>query len=227
MDIYKLKTTEFDKGSDGKILKITELKVGIKNPDRVNVFVNNKFAFSLDISQVVDFHLKIGTVLSDEKMAELSEASAFGKLYQRTLEWVIARPHSEKECRDYLRRKIFEKKMEQKYIGLIIERLKDKKYLNDYKFAEWYAEYLSTKRNYSLRRVEKELQKKGIKREILDEVLEGSESHDAEKLAKIIAKKRARYSDDQKLIAYLVRQGFDFELVRELVTESSSNLVDE
>ena len=91
--------------------KITDLKLGVKNQDRVNVYVNDKFAFSLDISQVVDFKIKKGLIISEDKFLELKKASEFGKLYQRTLEWVLMRPHSERETRDYLKKKIFEKKL--------------------------------------------------------------------------------------------------------------------
>ena len=42
-----------------------------------------------------------------------------------------------------------------------------------------------------------------------------------EEILKIIAKKRSRYSDDEKLIAYLCRQGFQYGLVQEMVARSS------
>lgn len=39
----------------------------------------------------------------------------------------------------------------------------------------------------------------------------------------MIAKKRQKY-DDQKLIAYLVRQGFDYQLVVDMVRENSEEV---
>jgi regulatory protein len=65
------------------VFVITDLKQGVKNENRVNVFVNNKYSFSLDISQVVDFHLKKGLEISEEQIEEYKRASEFGKLYQR------------------------------------------------------------------------------------------------------------------------------------------------
>ena len=87
-------------------MKITNLKQGVKNPNRVNVFVDDKYSFSLDVSQVVDFKLKVGLEITPEKLSELKNASDFGKLYQRTLEWVLVRPRSVRETRDYLYKKI-------------------------------------------------------------------------------------------------------------------------
>ncbi len=204
------------------ILKITDLKQGVRNPDRVNVYVNGKFAFSLDVSQVVDLSVKVGRVISEEELAEFKKASEFGKLYQRVLLWVLTRPRSEKEVRDYLYKKIFEKKLDKKYIDNIIQKLKDKKYLDDWWFAEYYVENRFVKKGASLKRLKMELMKKGVSKEIIEEVLESSERNDEEEIRKIIAKKRAKY-DDEKLTAYLLRQGFQYDLVRELVRTSEKD----
>ena len=199
------------------IYKITDLKQGVRNPDRVNVYVDGKFLFSLDVSQVVDLGVKVGLEISEDELAELKRASEFGKLYQRALEWVLMRPHSEKECRDYLRRKIFERKLDKNYIDKIVEKLNDKRYLDDCRFAEWYVENRFSKKGVSVKRLKVELLKKGVSKDIIEQVLKDSSRNDREELEKMIAKKRSRYPDDEKLTAYLVRQGFPYDLVRELV----------
>ena len=195
-------------------MKITDLRQGVKNPDRVNVFVDEKYSFSLDISQVVDFKLKVGQEISEEKLEEFKKASESGKLYQRTLEWVLARPRSERETRDYLYKKIFEKKLYKDYIEVIVDKLKNKKYLNDLGFAEWYVENRFVKKGISKKRLKMELKKKGISDEIIEKVLDARD--DEEEIMKIIAKKRSRYDDD-KLIQYLCRQGFSYQLAQNLV----------
>jgi len=216
VEIFKAK--DFEKVADvsnvSGELRITDLKQGVKNPNRVNVFVNNKYSFSLDIAQVVDFHLKKGLVISDEQLAEFRRASEFGKLYQRTLEWVLVRPRSEKETYDYLYKKIYEKKLDKEYISRIIDRLKEKKYLNDETFSRYYVENRFVKKGISRKRLRMELMKKGVAASIIDEVLDVR--NDDEEILKIIAKKRARYDDD-KLTLYLCRQGFDYQLVQDLV----------
>lgn len=211
MDIYKI--SDF-KNSETTELRITDLRQAAKNENRVNVFVNNKYSFSLDISQVVDFHLKKGLVISAEQLEEFKRASEFGKLYQRTLEWVLVRPRSEKETYDYLNKKIYEKKLDKDYINRIIDRLKEKKYLNDETFARYYVENRFVKKGISKKRLRMELAKKGIASSIIDEVLDGR--NDEEEIKKMIVKKRAKY-DDEKLTAYLCRQGFDYQLVKDLV----------
>ncbi len=216
MDIIRLGDEARGSGEKNTELVITDLKQGVKNPNRVNAFVDGKFSFSLDIAQVVDLGVKVGLVLSAEKLAELKSASEFGKLYQRALEWALVRPRSEKEVRDYLYKKVFEKKLDKNYIDLIVARLKEKKYLDDLVFAKYYVENRFVKKGISQRRLSLELMKKGVAKEIIAEVLDGR--NDEEEILKMIAKKRARY-DDEKLISYLCRQGFSFELVQNLVRD--------
>lgn len=223
-------------GIDGVML-ITNLRQGVKNPDRVNVFVDGKYSFSLDVAQVVDFKLKVGQEISEEKLAEYKNASEFGKLYQRALEWVLVRPRSVKETKDYLHKKLTMPSSGRSSLpssrgsslssrsncGLpsediaefsrsIIERLTLKSYLDDQRFAEWYVENRFVKKGVSQKRLKMELMKKGVSAAIIEEVL-GSRN-DEEEIAKIIAKKRTKY-DDEKLMQYLCRQGFSYDLVRE------------
>ena len=249
MEIISLKTKGDDiefvnagsKQNDGARLVITELKQGVKNPNRVNVFVNSKYEFSLDITQVVDFKIKVGMEISPEQLLEYKKASEFGKLYQRALEKALTRPHSEREMRDYLVRKLRKpssdtlgparrygrtdanslpvgRAMSSEDIaelsGAIISRLVSRGHLNDFEFAKWYVGNRFVKKGVSRKRLKMELMKKGVSAEIIDEVIDGRD--DAEEILKIIAKKRAKY-DDERLIQYLCRQGFSYQLVQSLV----------
>ncbi|MBR0465655.1 RecX family transcriptional regulator [Candidatus Saccharibacteria bacterium] len=210
---------------------ITELKQGVKNPNRVNVFVDSKYAFSLDVVQVVDYKLKVGREITGDELAELKKASEFGKLYQRALEKALTRPHSEREMRDYLFRKLKNSSSDtlkavrpslrsseefSEFSDAILQRLISKGYVNDRRFAEFWVENRFVKKGVSKKRLSMELMKKGVARDIIDEVLDGR--NDEEEILKIIAKKRNKY-DDEKLISYLVRQGFSYQLAQSQVRE--------
>ena len=201
---------------------ITSIKLSPKNENRVNIFVDEKFAFSLDISQVVDFKLKVGKTLSEKELKDLKKASNYGKLYQRTLEWVLSSPRSVRETRDYLKKKQFEKKeygITDEDIEKVLETLIVKKYLDDQKFAEYYIENRFIKKGVSKKRLKLELVKKGISQETIENTLIESGRDEAEEIKKVIRKKRARY-DDEKLLQYLVRQGFNYELSKSILDES-------
>lgn len=199
--------------------KITDIKQAIRNENRVNIFVDDEYSFSLDIAQLVDFKLKIGTNLSGEEIEKYKKESTLGKVYQRTLEWVLTRPRSVCETKDYLKKKQCEKDLLDEEISTILEKLQHKKYIDDREFAKYYVENRFTKKGISKKRLKLELMKKGISGSIINEVFDLNMRNDEEEIKKIITKKRNRY-DDEKLINYLVRQGFDFELVRNLVQHS-------
>lgn len=217
---------------DAKNYTITRLSPGVRDPNRVNVFLDGRFAFSLDVTQVIDLNVKRGQKVSPERLAELKKASEFGKLYQRTLEWAITRPHSVREARDYLRRRQIKRRqlnrqrareekkplpeLEDDLVQLVIERLIKKQYLNDKKFAEFYVENRYVRRGISQKRLRMELHNKGVSDEVATAALAKIPRDEDEEILKVIAKKRKKYSDFQ-LVGYLTRQGFNFQKAKDAV----------
>ena len=61
--------------------KITALEVQKKNPNRVNVHLDGEFAFGL--ARITAVWLKVGDVLSDEKITQLQNEDAREKRYNR------------------------------------------------------------------------------------------------------------------------------------------------
>ena len=163
------------------------------------------------MAQLVDFKLKVGTELAEKELEKYRHASTFGKVYQRTLEWVLMRPRSVKETHDYLKR--LKETITALDMDNIINILAGKGYLDDAKFAEYYVENRFAKKGISKKRLSMELVKKGINKSIVETVLAGDKRNDEIEIQKIIAKKRARY-DDKKLMNYLARQGFSYDLIR-------------
>lgn len=219
-----MKSSRVPKPSADGTYRLTSITQGKKDQNRVNICLNGRFAFTLDIVQLVDFKLKVGSILSEEEYEYYKQASNFGKLYQATLNWLIMRPRSVKETRDYLFRKKIQKKeynISDDDINLIIDKLLAKNYLNDVSYAEYFCENRLQNKGVSRRRLRLELMKKGIENSLIDEALAKVPRDDSEEIAKIIAKKRRlkTYQDDQKLIQYLVRQGFDYELAKTAVAD--------
>jgi hypothetical protein len=86
-------------------MKITSIKQQVKNPERVSIFVDNKYEFSLSLDELVKYKLKNNDELTAADVKKYKKISADGKLRGRSLEWLMNRPHSEREFRDYLYRK--------------------------------------------------------------------------------------------------------------------------
>ena len=208
-------------------MKITGISVQAKNPDRVNVSVDGVYRFSLDVFQVGELGIKVGKEYSEAELSELEKESLFGKLYMRALEYSMIRPHSVREVRDYLYRKTRTTKYKDRQgeikekegyspalAARVLEKLQQKGYVDDEKFASWWVENRNQTKGISHRKLSAELRAKGVASEILEQVMGESERSDGDELVKIVAKKRNRYPDDQKFIQYLARQGFSYDDIK-------------
>ena len=207
--------------------KVTDIKAAVHS-ERLNIFIDDKFFCSLDISQVVDLKIKVGRELSDQELADLKRASEFSKFYNLALEYVFLRPHSKKEINDYLVRKTLDKKVRVKnrktgeyqtkikqgydksLVPLVLRRLDERGYLDDERFAELWVENRGVSKGVSRKKLRNELLKKGISPSIIDAALQQTQRDDKTELKKVIAKKSNRYQDKQKFIQYLLRQGFNY-----------------
>src|SRR3990167_8621706 len=188
--------------------QITSIKQQVKNPERVSVFVDGKYEFSLTLDELLKEKLKNGAELDKADVKRLKKVSADGKLRIRAIEWLLNRPHSTREFRDYLYRKMAEPEL----IESFIDEFDKKGYLDDRKFGQWSIE-LHKRRGKSDRALRAELFKKGLNRELVDELLAAEPDDEIERLKLIIGKKRRlpRYRNDpDKLKQYLAHQGFSF-----------------
>jgi regulatory protein len=204
-------------------MKITSISIQARDKNRVNVSVDGKYRFSLDVFQLSDLGIKVGKEYTDEELIDLEQESQFGKVYARALEYCLMRPHSAKEVRDYLYRKTRPTRtktgemrggVSPEVTARVFDRLVEKKYVNDQDFARYWVENRSLAKGVSQRKLIAELRSKGVDQAIIDQQLTGSDRNDEDELQKVIAKKRVRYPDDQKLMAYLARQGFSYDDIK-------------
>lgn len=215
-------------------MKITAISLQAKNRNRVNVSVDGIYRFSLDVFQVGELGIKVGQGCTEEELVVLEQESQFGKLYARAVEYCLARPHSEKEVRDYLYKKTLPRIVRNRQTGELVQqpgvdprisrrvllRLQDKGYIDDERFARWWVEGRKVHTGISCRALTGELRAKGVSSGVIKLVLGESLRRDVDELAKMIAKKQHRYPDKQKLIVYLLRQGFRYDdISKQLSTE--------
>lgn len=209
-------------------MRITDISLQAKNPNRVNISVDGKYRFSLDVFQVGELGIKKNNDYSEAEIVGFETESQFGKLYARTLEYAMLRPRSVKEIRDYLWKKTLTTKYKSRKTGEIkdkpgiskeitervLERVQQKGYVNDEQFTRWWVENRNQTKGSSLRKLRSELQSKGVASAVVDAALLASTRSDEDELKKIIAKKAKRYDDEQKLMQYLARQGFSYDDIK-------------
>lgn len=204
-------------------MKITAVTAQKKDPNRINIMVDGAYRFSLDIFQYADLGIKVGRDYTEEELVELETESQFGKVYTRALEYCLMRPHSSREMRDYLYRKTrdtpkktggMRKGVSPAITERVFNRLAEKGYIDDEKFARYWIENRNLRKGTSKRKLQAELRAKGIESGVIERLLSDSDRSDESEITKIIAKKRSRYPDDQKLMQYLARQGFGFDDIK-------------
>lgn len=144
----------------------------------------------------------------------------FDAYYLKALKYLQYRPRSEKEIRDYLRKK----KVNEQHVVLIIEKLKQQKFLNDEEFAKMWIRSRTEFKPKGWRLIKLELQQKGISEEIMKNL--GEETRDELRLAKeILEKKRKKFEPMNrqerfnKAGSLLARRGFDLDKIRKAIEE--------
>lgn len=198
-------------------MTITNFKEQVKNKDRVSIFVDGKYSFSLTIDELLTEKLKAGQEIDEQELTRLKKLSDDGKLKMRMLEWLTMRPHSERELRDYL----YRKKVEKEQMAEMIYWAQTRGFQNDESFARWFAEG-RLRKNKSWRSVQAELRSKGISLVTIQSIateLGSTQQSDLEALKKLIDKlsTKPRYQDPKKLISYLLSKGFSYEDVKSLL----------
>lgn len=195
---------------------ITKISAQKNNPDRVNIFVDAKYSFSLTINQVIEQKLKINQEIDEQKIKYFNKISELGKQKAKALEWLMLRPHSEKEFNDYLYKKKIDKEVGQQWKQDFIKY----GYLSDQKFTIFWIDNRKSK-NKSNRFIIAELKAKGISSDLINEYINDNSITDNDTLKKLIISKRkqSRYQDDIKLTRYLIGKGFNYSCIKELLAD--------
>jgi regulatory protein len=194
--------------------KITGLKYQKKNPDRVSVYLDGRFAFGLPA--ILAARLKPDQFLTDAEIEVLQAEGDTEKAYNRALDYLEYRPRSRQEIARYLQKR----DMPQAQIEAVIDRLEHAGLLDDEAFAHFWVENRERFRPRGPHALRYELRSKGVNEEIIAGVLE---TVDAAESAYQSAGKKARQLANldrqtfhRKMIAFLSRRGFAYEVAREV-----------
>ena len=197
-------------------MKITAIKQQVKRQDRYSIFVEGKYAFSLSEGGLIESRLASGQELDAGQLAALKETAGLDKAYGNALRYVVMRPRSEWELLQYFRRK----QIDEAAAAPIMDRLRGLDLLNDAAFARAWVANRRLLKSTSKRRLILELKQKHVTEDIIRSVLEEDATDEREQLRTLVAKKRARYPDNRKFMQYLARQGFGYDDISAVLTET-------
>lgn len=200
-------------------MKITAIKQQLKRQDRYSIFVDGAYVCSLSESGLIKSRLASGQELDTTEFVELKKMAGIDKAYGGALRYVAMRPRSEWELQDYFRRK----QVDEVAATQIIEQLRSLGLLNDLAFARSWVESRRLLKPISKRRLMLELQQKHVKEDVIRQALAGDDIDEAAQLRQLIAKKRSRYPDEQKLMQYVARQGFSYDDIKAVLQDPEEN----
>lgn len=205
-----------------------------KKKDRFNIFLDDKFAFGANLETIVASNLKVGMLISEDKITKIIGQEKSTKLMDQALRYLSYRPRSVREVEDYLASKIakseqikFREAKESRQIPIIVQKLKRYKYLNDRQFAKWFF----TSRAQSprgLSYVKMELKAKGISSDIIEDL--AASYSELELAKKAVSKKLERWQAQplidfkKKFYSFLLTRGFSYDTIRELFANLTKNV---
>jgi regulatory protein len=194
-------------------MKITAIKAQVKTQGRYSIYVDEKFTFGLSELGLINSGIRVGHEITAEQLEQYKESAQVDKAYGRVMDLIARRPRSEWELRDYLKRK----GQDEQVIEEILNTLSIRGYVNDEDFARRWVESRRLLKPISKRKLQLELKQKRIPDEIIKSVLSEDDADEVEVLQAEIEKKRrqTRYQDETKLIAYLARQGYRYDDIKQ------------
>ena len=191
--------------------KITSIKVQKKNPNRVNICLDEEFAFGLP--RIVAAWLHVGQELSEEKIASLRTEDTRERAFQQALKFLNFRQRSQVE----VERNLKDHQYPEEVVAEVVDRLWENGLLDDSRFAQTWVENRSEFRPRGKSLLRMELRQRGLQDEAIEAAIQ---SIDEGELAYQAGLKQARKLVDldwiqfrQKMYGFLARRGFDYEYI--------------
>ncbi len=208
-------------------MKIRKVK---KDGTKALVTCDDGSTFELELQVTGTFSTGAENSTDDEPEA-FREKTEYYKVRDNAMRYLARRNHSVFE----IRKKLFLKKYAEGIIEKVIEELKSIGYLDDRKFACDYLDYREKFKLDGLGKIEAQLLKKGVAKDIVQEVLDSRKNDqcyllNASKLAdkKIQSLKRLRSMSvekiREKLNFYLQNKGYSFETINKVLIAKKNTL---
>ena len=183
---------------------ITKIEVGKRNKERVNIYIDNEYAFSISAELVYKENIKVKDEINVERLKKLADEDNYIKCKNSALKIIERTYKSEKELRD----KLVLKGYDDHIIKQTINFLREYNLLNDTNYAKMYVKDRS--RNQGKNKIKYKLIQKGIDENIIEEELNKIDKDEIKKVVYEMALKKYRVlskreNDNYKLTQKLYR----------------------
>lgn len=195
--------------------RITALEPQKRSGDRVNVYLDDVFAFGLAV--LLAANLRVGMTLTDDEIAALRLADEVERAREKALNYLSYRPRSEAELRSHL----LESGFAEATVTAVLDRLREVGLVDDEAFARYWADNRARFRPRGKRMLVQELRQKDVASSTIETTLaEYDEVAAAEQVAAEQARRLAHLPPDQfrrRLWDRLIRRGFSPDIIQEVL----------
>jgi regulatory protein len=195
--------------------RITALEPQKRSGSRINVFLDDVFAFGLAV--ILATKLSVGVWLSDEEIAALKTADEIERAREKALNYLSYRPRSEAELQHYLAENDFSSAA----VAEVLARLSTVGLIDDDAFARYWVQNRVRFRPRGMRVLIQELRQKGIAPRVIEEALEAfDETSAAAQVLEQQARRLSHLPPDQmrrRLWERMTRRGFSADIIQEIL----------
>lgn len=202
-----------------QITQITEL-----SKTRSKVYIDQEFAFVLYKGELRLYHICEGAELSEQDYRQIMQEVLPKRAKLRALNLLKSREYTEAQLRIKLEQGLYPGKV----INEALKYVASFHYIDDLRYAVSYITYHEESKGR--RRIDQDLQRKGISREVIERAWQsweknGGQKDDLQIIQKLLEKKHfdpetADYKEQQRIAAYLMRKGFTGEQIRKAMKTS-------
>lgn len=182
------------------------------------LFIDGEYAVSIDAVTLISSGKKTGSEISDEELYSLIEASKLARAKEKALYMIEYRARTRRELEDKLV-PMFGENAAEGAIG----RLEELGLINDEDFAREYARSLIEKKHFSDKRAVFELIKKGVDKELAQEVVAEMDSDPVQQIQTLLETKYSRNLNDEKGIQRTVNglrsMGFSWYDIKDAMSD--------
>ena len=188
---------------------------------RYKIDIDGQFRFLLYKGELHTYHIKVGERISDESLEEILSEVLPKRAKLRSMNLLTSREYTEHQIREKLKQGLYPDEV----IDEAVEYIKSYHYIDDRRYVKDYIIYYSESRSRG--RIEQDLLRKGIRKELITAVYE--EDLSEEKLPDEIPlmekwlekkkydKEHATYQEKQKMGAFLYRKGFSLDNIEKIL----------
>ena len=196
---------------------ITRLTNAKSRDNRINIYLDGKYTFCLPADIVVKEGLTTNQELSSGQVKALAAADRHRRCLNTAIRYIGYRPRSEFEIRQRLRQRGFE----DDYVEKVVADLKEQGLIDDTSFARFWKENREDFSPRSRWLTGVELQRKGIDRETIEQVVNEVDDNTSAYRAALSKARHLSSSDYQifrrRLGEHLKRRGFTYEVINNVI----------